>query len=214
MKAKIPTLILILFTVFVSCETQKKEDSLSLKTVFENSEGYETATYVEVIEFYNSLAKKFSQINIQTIGSTDSGNPLHIVTFNFEGDFNFKKIAKHKTIVLINNGIHPGESDGIDATMLLYRDLATGKTAPPKNTILVTIPVYNIGGALNRNSTTRTNQNGPKSYGFRGNSQNYDLNRDFIKADTENAKTFSNIYHLVKPDILIGNQHHYLHDYQ
>jgi hypothetical protein len=56
---------------------------------------------------------------------------------------------------LINNGIHAGEPDGIDATMQLFRDLALGKIKVPQNTIISTIPIYNIGGALNRNSTTR-----------------------------------------------------------
>ena len=116
--------------------------------------------------------------------------------------------------ILINNGIHPGESDGIDATMMLFRDYASGKIKSPKNTVLVTIPVYNIGGALNRNSTTRTNQNGPESYGFRGNARNYDLNRDFIKADTLNARTFMDIFHAVNPDIFIDNHTSNGADYQ
>jgi hypothetical protein len=60
------------------------------------------------------------------------------------------------------------ESDGIDATMQLFRDLALGKIKVPQNTIISTIPIYNIGG-LNRNSTTRANQDGPEIYGFRGN---------------------------------------------
>ncbi|MEL6919288.1 MAG: M14 family metallopeptidase, partial [Bacteroidota bacterium] len=109
---------------------------------------------------------------------------------------------------------HPGESDGIDATMLLFRDFALEHLKPLKNTVLVTIPIYNVGGALNRNSTTRANQNGPKSYGFRGNAQNYDLNRDFIKNDTKNAKTFATIFHLVKPDIFIDNHVSNGADYQ
>jgi hypothetical protein len=58
--------------------------------------------------------------------------------------------------------------------MLLYRDLASEKINPPKNTVLVTIPIYNIGGSLNRNKATRANQNGPESYGFRGNARTYD----------------------------------------
>jgi hypothetical protein len=86
---------------------------------------------------------------------------------------------------LINNGIHAGEPDGIDATMQLFRDLALGKIKVPQNTIISTIPIYNIGGAFNRNSTTRANQDGPEIYGFRGNGRNYDLNRDFIKSDTK-----------------------------
>lgn len=184
------------------------------KTVFESTKGEETATYEETISFYIRLAKEFPEINIQTIGETDSGFPLHVVTFNPDGDFNFDNVRKEKAILLINNGIHPGESDGIDATMLLYRDLAIEKLKAPKNTVLVTIPIYNIGGALNRNSTTRVNQNGPKEYGFRGNALNYDLNRDFVKMDTKNAKTFTQIFHLVKPDVFIDNHVSNGADYQ
>ncbi|GAB5475937.1 MAG: M14 family metallopeptidase [Maribacter sp.] len=204
----------LLLFVIVACESTPADETASFPTHFELSEGMETATYLQVIDFYIQLAKEFPEINIQTIGNTDSGYPLHVVTFNSEGDFNFQKIGKDKIIMLINNGIHPGESDGIDATMLIYRDLATGKLNAPKNTVLVTIPVYNIGGALNRNRTTRANQNGPKSYGFRGNAQNYDLNRDFIKADTENARTFAEIFHLVNPDIFIDNHVSNGADYQ
>jgi len=197
-----------------SCEEKKVDSVADFPTHFELSKGTETATYLQTIDFYIQLAKEFSEINIQTIGETDSGNPLHIVTFNDDADFNFRRVGEEKIVILINNGIHPGESDGIDATMLLYRDLATGKMKVPENTVLVTIPIYNIGGALNRNSATRANQNGPKSYGFRGNEKNYDLNRDFIKSDTKNARTFAEIFHLVKPDIFIDNHVSNGADYQ
>lgn len=197
-----------------ACESQKERETSEYTTPFESSNGEETATYQETIDFYLKLAKEFPEINIQTIGETDSGLPLHLVTYNLDSDFNFKKIQDNKTILLINNGIHPGESDGIDATMLLYRDLALKKIPSPENTVIATIPIYNIGGALNRNSTTRANQNGPKAYGFRGNAQNYDLNRDFIKSDTKNAQTFASIFHLVKPDIFIDNHVSNGADYQ
>ena len=141
-------------------------------------------------------------------------NHLHIVTYNPDGDFNFQKVGENKSIVLINNGIHPGESDGIDATMLLFRDFANGSIQAPENVVIVALPVYNIGGMLNRNSTSRVNQNGPLEYGFRGNAQNYDLNRDFIKSDTKNARTFAEIFHLVKPDLFIDNHVSNGADYQ
>ncbi len=208
-------LFLSLFlALFIACETTQEDRALEFPTTFETSNGEETATYEEVIDFYLKLAKEFPEINIQTIGETDCGKPLHLVTYNPESYFNFSKFEDDKTIILINNGIHPGESDGIDATMLLYRDLAIGKINAPKNTILAAIPVYNIGGALNRNSFTRANQNGPKAYGFRGNALNYDLNRDFIKSDTKNAKTFAKIFHLVNPDIFIDNHVSNGADYQ
>ena len=140
--------------------------------------------------------------------------PLHIVVLNPDKEFDFIKIRKNKRIIFINNGIHPGESDGIDATMMLFRDLANGSIEPPKNTVLVTIPIYNIGGSITRNSTTRANQNGPLEYGFRGNARNYDLNRDFIKCDTKNAKTFTKTFHLIKPDVFIDNHVSNGADYQ
>ncbi|MGI9545781.1 MAG: M14 family metallopeptidase [Flavobacteriaceae bacterium] len=196
-------LLLWLFVLLIGCEEQTKDQEQNFVTPFETSKGNETATYPEAISFYKELARDYPEINIQTIGATDSGNPLHVVTFNTEADFNFQKIAETKTIILINNGIHPGESDGIDASMLLFRDLAQEVLDSPENVVVVTIPIYNVGGALNRGAKTRANQNGPVSYGFRGNARNYDLNRDFIKCDTENTRTFARIYQLIQPDFLV-----------
>lgn len=214
--------LFILFLVIYSCSEKKetpepetKKVTIDFTTVFEKSKGLETATYQETITYYEDLANSYPEISIQEIGETDSGKPLHIVTLNMKGSGdNFETLRQNNRILLINNGIHPGESDGIDATMMLFRDFAEGKIEAPKNTVVVTIPIYNIGGSLNRNSTTRTNQNGPKEYGFRGNARNYDLNRDFIKSDTKNAKSFAQIFHLVQPDVFIDNHVSNGADYQ
>jgi len=207
--------LLFLFLVFTSCSSEKEQQPFNFATIFETSNGTETATYEQTINFYTNLAEVYPEISIQAIGETDSGKPLHIVTLNPNKEFDFKSIRKNgKRILLINNGIHPGESDGIDATMLLFRDIVQGDVDMPKQTVLVTIPIYNVGGSLNRNSNTRTNQNGPKAYGFRGNARNYDLNRDFIKSDTKNARTFAKIFHLVKPDVFIDNHVSNGADYQ
>ena len=203
---------LLILTLVFSCQTKK--ENIDFTTVFEKSNGQETATYNETILFYKNLATYYPTVQIDSFGNTDSGKPLHLVTLNNKADFNLKTERQQKRIILINNGIHPGESDGIDATMLLFRDIANGSLKIPDNVILATIPIYNIGGSLNRNSTTRTNQNGPKAYGFRGNARNYDLNRDFIKADSENAKTFAEIFHHVKPDVFIDNHVSNGADYQ
>ena len=207
-------IVLFITGLWWACETEMEKEVVNYQTPFELGSGNETATYYEILEFYIRLAKEFPEINIQSIGETDIGLPLHVVTFNPEGDFNFENIRDQKSIILINNGIHPGESDGIDATLLLYRDLAIGKLKPPENTVIATIPVYNIGGALNRNSTSRVNQNGPLNYGFRGNARNYDLNRDFIKADTKNAASFARIFHLLKPDVFVDTHVSNGADYQ
>ena len=71
--------------------------------------------------------------------------------------------------------------------------------------MLAIIPVYNIGGCLNRSANYRIDQNGPEEKGFGGNSHNLDLNRDFIKCDSKEARSFAEIFHLIDPDIFIDN---------
>ncbi|MDG2154004.1 MAG: hypothetical protein P8K10_08745 [Crocinitomicaceae bacterium] len=67
---------------------------------------------------------------------------------------------------------------------------------------------------MNRSSHSRANQNGPVEYGFRGNAQNLDLNRDFIKMDSKNAFTFTRIFHAIDPDIFVDNHVSNGADYQ
>ncbi len=209
-KYKIKTLILsgflLLSLVFTSCGKKDKAKNYDFETIFEKSGGTQTATYDQTMTFYKNLDDAYTSIKTYKYGTTDSGEPLTLVTFNTDRTFE-SEFSKNPDVykLLINNGIHPGEPDGIDATMMLLRDLAQGKIEAPKNVWIGTIAIYNVGGSLNRNSTSRTNQNGPESYGFRGNARNYDLNRDFIKADTKNARTFAEIYHRIDPDMFIDN---------
>src|SRR5690606_22105118 len=146
--------LIFLSLIFMGCNTENKQKTFDFETVFEKSQGTETATYEETIAYFTNLSKAYPEISIDSMGMTDAGKPLHIVTLNPDKVFDLSEIRKNKRIILINNGIHPGESDGIDATMLLFRDIVEGKIAAPKHTVLVTIPIYNIGGSLNRNSTS------------------------------------------------------------
>jgi hypothetical protein len=203
------TISLLLLTFSLFAQKNNKYD-----TFFEKGNGNQSATYQETIAYYKLLANDFPIIKMQEMGLTDSGEPLHIVTFNPEKQFDFEEIQKNKAVLLINNGIHAGEPDGIDASMQLFRDLALGKIKAPKNTIIVCIPIYNIGGALNRNSTSRANQDGPEEYGFRGNARNFDLNRDFIKSDTRNTKSFVEIFHKINAAVFIDNHVSNGSDYQ
>lgn len=182
-----------------------------LKTPYEKGNGNQSTTYDECIAYYKNLDAHFETISMKEMGLTDSGEPLHIVTFSENKNFDY---TQNKAVILVNNGIHPGEPDGIDASMMLLRDLATSKIKVPKNTIIVVIPIYNIGGSLNRNSFSRANQNGPEAYGFRGNARNFDLNRDFIKSDSKNSRSFQEIYHLVNPDMFVDNHVSNGADYQ
>jgi hypothetical protein len=184
------------------------------QTPFEKSNKQATATYPEVISFYKELALHYPQAKLITYGPTDHGEPLHLLVLSKNKVFDRQKLAEqNKSIFLINNGIHPGEPEGIDACMMLARDLLKNNKLP-EDVVICMIPLYNIDGSFNRSSTSRANQNGPLAYGFRGNSRNLDLNRDFIKTDSKNSESFQQIFNLWRPEIFVDTHTSNGADYQ
>ena len=180
--------------------------SQHITTRFEQSGGTESPTYYEIVEWWKKIDAASPIVKMMEMGPSDAGFPLHLVLVSSDKDFDIKSIkAKKKAIIFINNGIHPGEPDGIDASMLLVRDIVEKKYKLPSNVVLAIIPVYNIGGCLNRSKNYRIDQNGPKEKGFRGNAENLDLNRDFIKCDSKNAITFTKIFHYLDPEVFVDN---------
>lgn len=181
-------------------------DADELKTVFENTGGLETATYAEGIDWWTKLEDASPFVRMETFGETDAGLPLHLIIINGKRNFSRENILESSQLIcLVNNGIHPGEPDGIDASMLFARDLVSDPDFEEKHkdVVVLIIPFYNVGGALNRSCCSRANQNGPESYGFRGNARNLDLNRDFIKCDSKNAKSFNELFSSWDPDIYL-----------
>ena len=196
MKKLLPALLLL--SLFSNAQ--------NITTRFEQSHGTQSPPYAEIIDWWQKLDAASGKVKMLTMGITDAGFPLHLVVVSNNGDYNFDNIHKNnKRVILINNGIHPGEPDGIDASMLLARDIVINAVKIPDNIVLAFIPVYNIGGCLNRSADYRVDQNGPEEFGFRGNSQNLDLNRDFIKCDSKDARAFAEIFHLTDPDVFVDN---------
>lgn len=186
--------------------------ALAQVTAFEKDSNT-TCTYPELIDFYQTLATQHPSAKLYTEGPTDSGRKLHLLVISEDKTFTPEEARKRgKTVILVNNGIHPGEPEGMDAAAMLARDILRAKSLP-KDLVLCIIPVYNIGGMLNR-GVSRVNQNGPKEYGFRGNALNYDLNRDFIKADSKNSRSFQAIFQKWKPDIFMDTHTSNGADYQ
>ena len=181
------------------------------------SENNKTPTYDEVIAYFKTIDSSCDFMQLMEMGLTDIGKQLHLLVIDADKDFNPEKSrAKGKSVLLINNGIHPGEPDGIDACIQLITQLSQANDIQTqlKNLVICIIPVYNIDGALNRNSTARVNQDGPEAYGFRGNARNFDLNRDFIKSETLNAQSFAQIYRSWDPDVFVDTHVSNGADYQ
>jgi murein tripeptide amidase MpaA len=190
-----------------------------LTTPFERDPQHNTtATYAECIAFYQELAAAYpATMQLREAGPTDSGRPLHEVVLSADGTFEpGASRAKGRPVLFIQNGIHPGEPEGIDASMLLARDLLREKKFQPllQKVTVVIIPAYNIDGMLNRNGTTRVNQNGPQEYGFRGNARHLDLNRDFIKQDSRNARSFAALFQKWRPEVFVDTHTSNGADYQ
>lgn len=182
------------------------QSAIAQPTPFEKGNGNQTTTHAACIDWYQQLAKSHRKlVKIDSVGITDSGRPLHRVVISNAGFDSLSVRKKERAVVFINNGIHPGEPEGIDASMALARALVTpGQLRSLLDQITVVIvPIYNVDGSLRRNHFTRANQNGPEAYGFRGNAQNLDLNRDFIKLDSRNAQSFVRLFRHWDPDLYL-----------
>ena len=166
-----------------------------------------TPEWHEVIQMYTRLDSLYPAARLIETGTTDEGKPLHLFIISEDQCFDPDEVhAAGKRILFILNGIHPGECNGIDASLEFAGDLLQGQHQQDNlldNTVVLIVPVFNIGGALNRSPYNRANQNGPEEQGFRGNARNLDLNRDFVKMDSRNARSMAQTIHRWDPDIFL-----------
>ncbi len=207
-------LLLISLPSWVFAQGAKEQ----MPTPFEKNGPNTTTTYAEMVAFYKGLEAASPVVKVfEYDNATDVGKPMHLVVITGSKIFHPVPLRQADTrIVMVMNGIHPGEPDGIDASMMMARDLALDKLFAPllEHIAICIIPAYNVDGMLVRNSVSRTNQNGPEAYGFRGNGQNLDLNRDFIKQDSKNARAFAKIYTEWRPDVFFDTHTSNGSDYQ
>lgn len=190
----------------IICLLLLSQTAFAQPTPYEKGNGNQTTTHAACIAWYQQLVKTHNElVKIDSVGITDSGRPLHRVIIS-NGGFDSATVRKNgRAVVFINNGIHPGEPEGIDASMQLARELVTQaeKRALLSQITVVIVPIFNVDGSLRRNNFTRANQNGPEEYGFRGNGQNLDLNRDFIKLDSRNAQSLVRLFRQWDPDLYL-----------
>lgn len=188
------------------------------QTPFERGNGNQTTTWAECIDFHRRLAQAFPQwLSFGEIGRSDGGVAIHAGVFSPDGVFEPERVkAAGRPVFFNNNGIHPGEPEGIDVCMALLRDLCLdeGRRRALGDLVLVYIPAYNVDGVLDRGDTSRASQLGPERFGFRGNARHLDLNRDFIKAASRNAWAFSRFFTTWDPDVMVDTHTSNGADYQ
>ena len=186
-------------------------------TLFEISNQQKSPSYKETIAYFKKFVDQTPYANMFTFGTSPQGREIKCLVIAGNGEFTPEKAKKSgKVIVLIQNGIHSGEIEGKDACMLLLREMLVTKEkfSLLKNVILLIIPVFNVDGHERLSPFNRPNQNGPLVMGWRTTSQNLNLNRDYMKADSPEMKAWLKLFSDWLPDFMIDNHTTNGADYQ
>jgi murein tripeptide amidase MpaA len=158
-----------------------------LTTHAERSGFLETGRYAEVGQLCRAFAERHPDaVRCDSFGTTPEGRPMHVLVVSQAGAFTPQLAhAAGLPVTLVQGGIHAGEIDGKDAGFLALRQLLAGEAAPGvlARQVLLLVPVFNIDGHERFGAWNRPNQDGPRQMGWRTTAQNYNLNRDYAKAD-------------------------------
>ncbi len=160
----------------------------ALTTVSERSGFVKTGRYDEVVALCDAFARQYPQaVRCTDFGTTPEGRPMKLLVVTKTGAFTPDAAkAKGLPVTLVQGGIHAGEIDGKDAGFLALRQMLDGQAADGalEKQVLLFVPVFNVDGHERFARWNRPNQRGPEEMGWRTTAQNYNLNRDYVKADT------------------------------
>lgn len=158
-----------------------------LSTVAERSGFLQTGRYDEVIALCGAFATAHPDaVRCETFGATPEGRPMKLLVATTSGARTPAQARERGLpVLLVQGGIHAGEIDGKDAGFLLLRQLLDGQAARGAldKVVLLFVPVFNVDGHERFGRWNRPNQRGPEEMGWRTTAQNYNLNRDYVKAD-------------------------------
>lgn len=186
-------------------------------TYFERSGFTGSPRYEESMRYFRQFERFTPFAKMFTIGTSPQGRKIECMVIAGGKEFNPERAKKSgKAIVLIQNGIHAGEIEGKDASMILLRDILITKEKFHllENIILLVLPILSVDGHERVSRFNRPNQNGPDEMGWRTNSHNLNLNRDYLKADTTEIRAFLKLFHEWLPDLFIDNHTTNGADYQ
>jgi hypothetical protein len=158
-----------------------------LTTIAERSGFQNTGRYDEVVDLCARFQRAYpKQVRCFEFGRTPEGRPMLALAVSRTGALTAEQAKKKGVpVMLIQGGIHAGEIDGKDAGFLALREALENKAAPGAldKQVLLFVPVFNVDGHERFGKWNRPNQRGPVEMGWRTTAQNYNLNRDYVKAD-------------------------------
>lgn len=187
-------------------------------TPAEKSDFRVTPSYDETTAWLRKLVGAAPQLKMISLGKSPEGRDIWMVIASREKQFTPEALRKNgKLIVLAQAGIHPGEIDGKDAGLMLLRDMTVRGTKGDllERANFLFVPIFNVDGHERTSKFGRVNQRGPESTGWRTNSKNLNLNRDYAKIDTPEMEAMIRTLNQWQPDLYIdlhvtdGNDYQY-----
>jgi hypothetical protein len=159
----------------------------TLRTVAEQSGNLRTGRYDEIERLCPAYQQTWPrQVRCFEFGRTPEGRPMLAMVAATDGVLDAASAHRaQRPIVFMQGGIHAGESDGKDAGLFALREMLDGTAAPGALAAVtfVFVPVLNVDGHERFGRWNRPNQVGPEEMGWRTTAQNFNLNRDYVKAD-------------------------------
>ena len=199
-------IFLIAFVVLTSFQINAQQEEQEWETLFEKSEFVSTSDYNETMDYFQKLADYSDFAEFYSSGISPQGRKLKYLLVTKEKIIAQNELMKlSKPIVFIINGIHSGEIEGKDASMLLLREILITKEKEYllDSLNIIVIPIFSVDGHERISKYNRINQNGPIEMGWRTTAQNLNLNRDWMKADTPEMQAMLKLVNRYLPDFVI-----------
>jgi hypothetical protein len=177
-----------------------------MRTRAEISNYEETSTYADVTRVIDGLAATSPLVHTESFGKTEEGRDLPLMVIS---DPKVTTPAAARTLgrplVFVQANIHAGEVEGKEAVLMLSRRLVSGDLKPLTRQLVILIaPDYNADGNEKVNVRNRTAQNGPVAgVGTRENSKGLDLNRDYMKLDSAEARSLVALFNKWDPHVIV-----------
>lgn len=209
-RAKVAFVVFIVFLFALSNgiaaqqNDSTQNDKLRSRAELTNYE--ETTRYEEVMSFISELQKRSPLVRVDSFGKSQEGRSLPLMILNDRPISTPREArATGKPIVFIMANIHAGEVEGKEAMLHLSRRILLGDLKPLLRKLVILIaPIYNADGNEKISLNNRTAQNGPiAGVGVRENSQGYDLNRDFMKLDSPEARALVGLLNRWDPHLTV-----------
>jgi len=151
--------------------------------------------YEPMMQFVYDLASRTDLMKVQKLTQTILGRDMVLAILSDPPIAAPSDITDpNKPIVLIVNNVHGGEYAGKEAALALMRDLTLGELKPLlKQVVVLVVPTINPDGA---EVYRRTNEQG------------FDLNRDYIKLESQEVQALvTRVLNVWHPDIHIDTHH-------